>query len=528
MYPPGGIVAGKLRVKLPDQRSVEDERVRREAQALAKSFRAFVEAAWPIVEPGSPFLGGYHIDAICEHLQAAYERRIKRLLVNVPPRTGKSTIISVLFPAWVWANNASEQFLYGSYALELATRDSLRTRRVLESEWYQKRWPHVVLRDDQNMKKVFENTETGHRQVVAVNSSTTGLGGTFLVIDDPHNVQHAESAVVREAALTWFRESWATRSNTKDTVYIVVMQRVHQMDVSGYCLEAGGWDHLKLPMEYEAGAAAEPTSIGWKDPRTYDGEPLWPARYGPVEIADLKKTMGSVAVAAQLQQRPVPRGGATFKNDWMQFWYDEDLGIPEPVVIQRADGNMVEAKQKPLPPIKDYSTAVMSWDLAFKGGEKNDFVVGQAWVKKKAEHFLLGQERGRYDFPESLAAMRRLKARFPQITPILVEEKANGAAAIITLKQELPGIVPIDPEGGKVSRASAVAPLFEAGNVWLPHPEQHPWVQGLIDELCMFPRGHDDQVDATSQALIRLQTSQTAEIDPGIFDSGFRVNPWAV
>ena len=256
---------------LPSRDALELEKIKREAKLYASSFKEFVMAAWHIVEPGSPFLDGMHIDAICEHLQACYERRIKRLLVNVPPRTGKSTIISVLFPAWVWTNAPAEKFLFGSYSLQLATRDSVRTRRVVESEWYKRRWPEVVLRSDQNMKTSFENEATGHRQVTAVNSSTTGLGGTFLIMDDPHNVQQAESTIVRESAVTWFREAWSTRANSPDTVRIVVMQRVHQSDVSGYCFDEGGWSHLKLPMRYEVGPKI-PTEIGWCDPRESDGE----------------------------------------------------------------------------------------------------------------------------------------------------------------------------------------------------------------------------------------------------------------
>lgn len=514
--------------QLPSRDALESEKIRREAKEFAASFKKFVIAAWPIVEPGSPFLDGMHIDAICEHLQACFERRIKRLLVNVPPRTGKSTIISVLFPAWVWANNASEKFLFGSYSLQLATRDSVRTRRIVESEWYQRRWPHVKLRDDQNMKTAFENEATGHRQVTAVNSSTTGLGGTFLIMDDPHNVQQAESSIVRKAAVTWFREAWSTRANSPDTVRIVVMQRVHQDDVSGYVLEEGDWSPLKLPMRYETHDKV-PTAIGWTDPREIDGELLWPARYNDEEISRLEKTLGGFGTAAQLQQRPVPRGGGTFKMEHVRFWYDEEFGIPEPFPVQRGDGVWIEAPQTPLPKM-DYTSAVMSWDMAFKDEADNDYVVGQAWskaAKRPADHFLLDQIRGHLSFPATVMAVTRLKAKWPDILTILVEEKANGAAAIQTLRNTLPGIIPIDPEGGKISRAAAVAPLIESGNVYFPHPDQFPWVRDFLSEYSQFPKAaKDDQIDAMSQALIRMQAAPVIELDPSIFDFGFRRNPW--
>lgn len=517
-------------VRLPTPEDVRKELVKRDRLRLQRSFRAFVEAAWEIVEPGVPFVPGIHIDAVCLHLQACYERKIKKLVVNVPPRTGKSSLISVLFPCWVWANNPAEKFLTGSYALQLATRDAVRMRRIVESDWYQERWPEVALAEDQNQKTSFENSMTGTRQVVAVGSATTGLGGTFLICDDPHNVQQAESAVVREAALTWFREAWSTRANTPDTVRIVVMQRVHQNDVAGYCLEEGGWVHVKLPMRYEAGGERTPNAVGWFDPRTEDGQLLWPERYTEAEIQALERTMGGAAVAAQLQQRPVPRGGAIFQGHWVRFWYDEDRSIPEPVVMQKLDGTYVACEQKPLPRLDD-TTRLASWDLAFKGGEQNDWVVGQVWARgrvgDRANHYFLDQIRGQFDFPATIAAMRQLADRNPGTAATVVEEKANGAAAIAQLKNEIPGMIPILPEGGKLSRAAAAAPLFEAGNVWLPHPEQFPWVQGYLDELALFPRGkYDDQVDATTQALRRLQERHVEALDPNAFEFGFRVCPW--
>lgn len=517
------------KIRLPDKRTLRKEIVRRESAELARSFRAFVEAAWPIVEPGVPFVDGLHINALCQHLQACYERKILRLLINVPPRTGKSTITTVLFNAWVWANDPSEKFLTGSYALQLATRDAVRTRRVLESEWYRERWPQVALAEDQNQKTSFENTGTGTRTVVAVGSATTGLGGTFLICDDPHNVQQAESAVVREAAVSWFRESWSTRANTPTTVRIVIMQRVHQADVAGYVLNEGGWTQLKLPMRYEDGPKL-PTIIGWTDPRSKDGELLWPDRYGEEEIAALERTLGSVATASQLQQRPTPRGGGTFKASWYRFWYDEALGRPEPVVTQTATGEHIECAQKALPPIEGGSY-LASWDLAFKGGGKNDYVVGQVWGRgvkgDRANLYLLDQERGQFDFPQTIEAMYRLRDRNPRVVTTIVEEKANGAAAIATLKNDVPGIVPVLPEGGKESRAAAAAPLFEAGNVWLPHPDQFPWVKGYLSELSLFPHGsHDDQVDATTQAVRRMQERKVVNLDLNVFSFGVRSSPW--
>jgi predicted phage terminase large subunit-like protein len=505
-------------------KQLERERIGREAVTYAESFRAFVEGAWDIVEPGSPFMPGYHIDAIAEHLQACAEGQISRLLINVPPRHGKSTLVSVLFPAWMWTHTPTERMLFGSYALDLARSDSTRTRRIVQTEWYRERWPDVILSEDQATKSNFENTLTGRRQITSVGGPTTGLGGTILAMDDPLNAKDADSAIIRQNTLNWIRESFSTRFNPGRMVQITVMQRLHANDPSGYYLKEGGWDELILPMEYEGPRKA--TSIGWTDPRKEIGEILWPKRYageaGRKELEGLKKTLGSVGVAGQLQQRPVPRGGSTFKDIWLRYWYDPALcggDEPEPICIPKPDGTAFECPQKPLPRM-DETSSLSSWDLAFKGGEQNDYVVGQLWSRgvkdDRTSLYLLDQERGQYDFVQTAAAVKAFNAKH-RPTYTLVEEKANGAAIITSLKSVIPALIPVLPLGGKESRASGVAPMFEGGNVWLPHPKMKgfEWVQAYLDELLMFPRGMDDQVDATTQALIRLKQKHVDEIDMG-------------
>lgn len=516
---------------------IEREIILQEAEDLKVSFRKFVEEAWPIVEPGATFIPGMHIDAICEHLQAVSERKIRKLLINVQPRSGKSTIVSVLFPAWLWTHSPEERILSASYAETLSMRDAVSARRVLDSEWYKERWPHVVMMEDQNTKKVYENTLLGRRQVTSVGGATTGLGGSIKIVDDPHNVQEAESALIREAAVAWFREAWSTRSNPggKGACSIVIMQRVHEQDVSGYCLQEGGWDHLCLPTEYE-GEQRKPTSIGWQDTRTKHGELMWPELHGTEDgraaLEDLKKSLGSYGVAGQLQQRPVPRGGGTFKMEWCRFWFDPELGYPEPIRVPNKDGEPVELPQKPLPRLAP-DTYLHSWDMAYKAKEKNDFVVGQVWARgysDPANRYLIHQDRGHYDFVATKAHVQAMYDEWPS-AQVLVEARANGQAVLTELANTVTGLIAIDPSyGDKVSRAASVAPTFEAGNVWLPHPAQHPWVQDFLDELAMFPKGkNDDQVDAATQALNRMRESVAVDIDAeAIIVTGARDNPWLI
>jgi predicted phage terminase large subunit-like protein len=496
----------------PIARAIELELVRREAKSLPLDFAAFVEAAWPHVE-AFPFRGGMHIDAICEHLQAAGERRIKSLVINMPPRAGKSTLCSVLFPAWLLARSPREELLFASYSASLATRDSVKTRTLIESDWYQERFPHVKLRDDQNLKTSFTTTQGGGRQMTSVGGTVTGLGGSFLILDDPLNAKEGESPVALETANVWFRESWYNRAagDPEQTVRIVVMQRLHSNDVSAQAIEMG-WELLCLPMEFEE--ASEPTSLGWVDPRTEFGQLLWPEMYGPATVAKLKKAQGPYAFAGQYQQRPSPRGGGVIKKTWLRFWYDPALGVPEPIKVQNDAGEWETLPQYPFV-LPKYPQITASWDLSFKGGAKNDAVVGQAWATQGPNFVLVDQVRDRMDFPQTKAAVRKQAADWRPM-PTYIEEKANGAAIIAELRQEIPGIIPVTPMGDKYSRLAAVSALFEAGNVWLPHPHQKPWVDHAIEEITVFPKfPTDDVVDCASQALAHMRQRDCGPVDLG-------------
>ena len=214
-------------------------------------------AAWRVIEPGMPFIDNWHIEAICLHLQAVVDGLIRNLLINMPPRCMKSILVSVLFPAWVWIRHPEKRFLYSSYSQTLATDHSVATRRVIESDWYQEKWSRrFVLAGDANLKTRFENTRRGYRFSTSVGGSATGMGGDFIVADDPHNVKEAESDAIRAATIDWWDKVMSTRlNNPKTGARIIVMQRVHEADLSGHVLKKGGWDHLCLPMEYEPEAA---------------------------------------------------------------------------------------------------------------------------------------------------------------------------------------------------------------------------------------------------------------------------------
>jgi predicted phage terminase large subunit-like protein len=452
------------------------------------------------LEPSTPFVPGWHIDAIIEHLEAVTNGQIRNLLINVPPRHMKSLLVSVFWPAWEWIRWPERRWLYSSYAASLTIRDSIKCRRLIESPWYQARWGDgFSLTSDQNTKGRFDNDRSGYRLATSVGGAVTGEGGDRIVCDDPHNVQEAESDSVRKNTTDWFDVVMSTRVNDpKTAARVVVMQRCHQQDLSGHLLQQGGWDHLCLPAEYESPRRA--TSIGFVDARENHGELLWPERFGPQEIESLKRSLGSYAAAGQLQQRPSPLEGGLLKRAWWRFWQPIGANLP-PVEVRLPDGTQQAIAAVGVARLDEL---IQSWDCAFKNLDTSDYVVGQVWGRVGPNFLLLDQVRARMDCPATVKAIRLLTAKWPYTLAKLIEDKANGSAVIQMLANEIPGLLPITPEGGKVARAAAVSPLIEAGNAYLPHPQYAPWVSDLIEECAAFPNGaHDDQVDAMTQALLR-------------------------
>ena len=457
-----------------------------------RSFAEFCKMAWHVLEPATPIAWGWALDAMCDHLQAVHEGKIKRLLMNVPPGMMKSLMTGVFFPAWEWgAGKApSLRYLTTAHKESLAVRDNLKCRRLIQSSWYQDRWA-VPLTGDQNAKTKFENVFTGFRESMSF-TSLTGSRGDRIIIDDPLSVDNAFSTAALDAAEQTFLEAVPSRVNNADSAIVVIMQRLHEKDTSGIILARDlGYEHLMLPMRFESSRCCV-TSIGFKDPRTKDGELLFPERFSDKQVADLEKTMGSYAVAGQFQQRPVPRGGGLFKTAWIQHW--ESSMLPD-----------------------RFDQMVCSWDMTFKGSDRSDFVVGQVWGRKGGNYFLLDQVRGQWDFVKTTEMFQALATKWPDAVRKLVEDKANGSAVISMLKKHVTGIIPITPKESKESRAYAISTLWEAKNVFLPPKDLAPWVESeLIPEILSFPAAaHDDQVDAMTQALSDLLKNTRVKVHAG-------------
>lgn len=453
------------------------ERIRENCQTLS----GFIREAWHVVEPNSTYIHGWHLDAIAEHLEAITDGRINRLLINVPPGTMKSLLTSVLWPAWEWGpkGRPSLRYLTSSYTEKYVKRDSRRMRDLVQSDWYRSLWPEVEL--VRAGEASFSNTKTGFREGVPF-ASLTGGRGDRVIIDDPHSTETAESEAERLNTTRIFRESVPTRLNDpKTSAIIVIMQRLHEDDVSGQIMKLGlGYEHLMLPMEFEPDRACA-TSIGFSDPRTVEAELLFPERF-PREVVERDKVpMGSYAVAGQFQQRPAPRSGGMF---------------------QRGDFEIVDA-------VPAGAKRCRAWDFAAstqKKGKQPDWTVGLRMALIDGIFYVEHVVRDRWspgDVEKNLKNTASqdgtdVEIRMPQ------DPGAAGKADAATKIKLLAGYaVTTEPvTGDKATRAKPASAQAEAGNVKLV---RGAWNEAFLDEVCAFPNAQfDDQVDAFADALNQL------------------------
>ncbi len=459
-----------------------------EKERCERSLYVFMSKGWQIVD-SAPFIGNWHLEAICEHLQAVTDEQIRNLVINIPPRHTKSLCASVFWPAWEWGprNKPGTRWLYTSYDRELSLRDAVKSRRVVTDSWYRRLWgDRVSFYGDQNVKGRFLTTAGGHRVTSSVKGMATGEGGTRIVVDDPHNLrpQFVNNSDLIKQVHDWYDQTMTTRQDDpKKTSRVIIMQRSSADDLVGHIQEKYGpnaYVYLVLPAEYDPKRHCV-TSIGFSDPRKEPGELLWPERIGREEIDNLKLSLGPLAYSAQYQQDPAPASGVIFRTDHFRFYDD----TPEQMA-------------------EDCDEIFQSWDMAFKGSERSDYVVGLVWGIKGSRRILLDGICEKLTFTQTIARMRALAIKWPKATRKIVEDKANGPAILDALGEEISGLTPFTPEGSKWSRATSVTPEFDAGNVYVPNPETSPWVADYIRQLLQFPKGaHDDYVDATSQALLK-------------------------
>nr|QRW43100.1 MAG: terminase large subunit [Caudoviricetes sp.] len=458
-----------------------------ERELASRSLADFARMAWPVLEPATDLKWGWALDAICEHLEAVTDGDIRRLLMTVPPGSMKSLLTGVIWPAWEWGpcGLPDKRYLGTAHKQELAVRDSMKCRRLIQSAWYQERWP-IVLTSDQNAKTKFENDATGFREAMAF-TSMTGSRGDRVILDDPHSVDDANSAVKLAADVTTFREALPSRVNNEQSAIVIIMQRLNEADVASVAIDLG-YDHLCIPMRYEKGRSK--WKVGNGDPRKADGELMFPERFSEQQVAELERTMGDYAVAGQLQQRPAPRGGGIIKEAWFNYYTQ---------------------------------TPVLEWrgiyaDTAQKTGQENDYSVFQCWGRSTTgQAVLLDQIRGKWEAPDLIEQarafwFRQQRAGGGPLRAMSVEDKVSGTGLIQTLRREGVPILPIQRNRDKITRAYDAAPFIQSGNVLLP--EWADWLPGFLSEATNFPAGaHDDQLDPMFDAIADVQSLPADYID---------------
>lgn len=457
-----------------EQRQVLMEEARRElARRTMGDFVLYVDDNYRM---------NWHHRLLCDYLDKLARKEIRRLMVFMPPRHGKSELVSRKFPAYLLGRNPDTSIISCSYSADLASRMNRDVQRLIDSERYLELFPGTQL-SNQHTRRFYETRYTRNNNMFevvdkkgtyrssGVGGGITGMGGEYIIIDDPvKNREDADSATMREKVYDWYTSTLYTRLE-KDGCILLTLTRWHEDDLAGKLLKAAQegadqWTILELPAVCEY------------PPKPYDvrqeGEALWKWKYDEEALEKMKVTVGSRDWAALYQQHPTPGEGGTFKREWWNYY-------------------------KVLPDgLYDF---VQSWDCTFKDAQSSDYVVGQVWARKGSSRYLLDQVRGRMSFTETLRAIRSLSAKWPQAIRKLVEDKANGTAVIDVLRKEIPGLIPVEPEGGKIVRANAVTAVAEAGNIYLPDPSIAPWVHDFVEEHAVFPNGaNDDQVDAQTQA----------------------------
>lgn len=454
----------------------------------------FMRIAWAQVE-SAPFVGGWHLEELATHLEAASRGDITRLVINIPPGMGKSLTVGVFWHVYDWIKNGGRKWMFASFDASLSQRDAMKAKALIRSRWFQERWGLLAdpkkLRDrgitpvgvvdsadKQNTATIYWSTGGGLRFSTSVGGRSTGWHAHIQVVDDPVKPKDVQTsgksswAVLKNANEWWANTMASRKADPEFFIRVVIMQRLHEMDLAGLCIR-DGYTHLCLPMELKE--APKRTFLGG-DRRTQVGELLCPARYSKKAVDETRKDMGPMVASAQLDQNPVPAGGSIIKTTWlMKRW----RALPANV------------------------RWLLSFDFTFKDSESSDYVVGQVWAYTSGEFFLVKEVRDQLDFVSSLQLVKDLRAEFPQARRILIEDKANGSAIENKLRKKIPGLILVEPMGGKEARLNAVSGLFEAGNVYLP--EGQPWVGEYVVELSRFPKWpNDDRVDATSQALVYI------------------------
>lgn len=455
----------------------------------------------------------WHHRVMCEYLERWAFGDLKRLMIFMPPRSGKSELVSRRLVSWLFGRNPNLSIIVASYSSDLASAMNRDVQNIIDDDAYQRVFPQTEL-FGKNIRAVARRSylrnssefeivnKKGAYKCAGVGSGITGRGFTHGIIDDPVKDRvDAESQAMSKRLWEWYTSTFYSRRMTDDARILITLTRWSERDLAGKLLDlaksnpdAEQWTVVSFPM-----VAEDPLTPG--DPRKI-GDALWPERFSLESLVATKIAMGPYDWSALMQQRPTVPGGAIFDRSWWRFYHvREDI-----VEARNREAGMQLLTLYP----ENFDDQVQSWDLNF-GDEGKDpsYVVGTVWGRVGADRFLLDMYRKQVDFPETLKQFEIMSQKWPLAVRKLVENRANGQAMISSLRHKIPGIIPVNPRGSKEIRARAAAPVAESKNIYLPHPDIQPWVSDFIDELADFPSGrHNDIVDTVSQYLNNTQLLQ--------------------
>lgn len=455
---------------------------------LRHDLTSFIERSFYELNPDRRLSMGAYIEAMATKLEHCREGKLRRLIINLPPRYLKSHCASIAFPAWLLGHKPSTQIICASYGQDLSDKFARDCRNLMASRFYQALFPTRLSADRQAVHD-YATTFQGSRFATSIGGVLTGRGADFIIVDDPLKPDEALSEQRRAAANEWFDNSLRSRLNDKETgCIIIVMQRLHQDDLVAHVQEQEPWEILSFPAiaeEDETHLIEAP--LGHRYYRRAPGDVLDPGRDSAATFTGIRQISGDYVFSSQYQQNPIPVGGAMIKVAWLRFY--------DPPTLPR-----------------NFTRIVQSWDTANKSGELNDFSVCTTWGTLDKNFYLLNVFRKRLNYPELKRAVVE-QAKLHNANTVLIEDKASGTQLIQELRSELYGITAYEAPKGmdKVLRLHAQADLFENGFVYLP--SSAGWLTDYVHEITTFPgTKHDDQVDSTTQALDYLRKFDDLEV----------------
>ena len=482
-----------------------EEKIKREIKALntvkcERSLAEFTKQAWHIIEPGTPLMWNWHLDTLCGYLEATMDKHVHltRLIINIPPGSLKSVLVSVMFPAWMWIKNPSKRVLGVSNSQDLAIRDSRRTKQIITDEWFTDQWP-LELQADQSAKTNYENSRGGFRVSLGITANITGKRGDVVLMDDPHDASTAQSDLIRQGVLDIYDTKLSTRVNSQQhSVIILIMQRLHAQDLTGHLLlkKKTKWTHVVMPMHYDKSFTFDAgKDIGrpeLNDPRV-DDELLFPDLFPQDVVEKLEEDMGTYASAGQLEQRPSPKGGGILRQAWFRI-LDPTAELPTcDHIFISCDTAYSEKDMK-----TNSFSAFTTWGVFWNQAQQRDCIL------------LLDVWFGQVDYPELRRHAHKMdKDKKPDVW--LIEKKASGQSLIQDLKQARVPIRTYNPDRDKVARAYSVTAMLEQGMIYIP---DRKWAHQFVAYLSSFPNGEpisNDYTDTFTQALIYISSGLYVE-----------------